>query len=612
MEIINYYESEFESPYLKRTMNRAPDAGGSTQILPLFDGEIPKHIVRSVVRDDKWKSGVTQIESLEESPENIDQVRKMLEYIPADCDYPLWRDITWAVLSTGWTCAEHLAHEWSMTSPAKFDENKFQLLVGSYDPTLEQGITFGTLVHYARQHGWHPQIDRLAGYRGGGGDYDIETGYRFAEKWRDSRKFVHETDMMLKFVTDQGWLACDPTESDQAAKIVVSELRDETAESYRADPQSSVTKHRQALVKHCSKLSGLRAMVESAKSEPGMSVSLDQFDRDPMLLGVRNGVLDLSTETLLCRSPQILVSKRCSTTFDPDAKCPRFDQYLEEILPDPIIRAFVLRLLGYFLTGNVGEQIFIFFYGHGANGKSVLIELLRWLLGDYSQHIATEMLMTHHRSPQGPSPDIVALKGKRLAFANETTDGRRLDDAHVKALTGGDTLSGRLPYAKSIVTFSPTHKLVMVGNHKPTITDLSQGMWRRIVLIPFEVTIPENARDPKLLDKLQVEASGILNRMIEGLKAWKADGLKIPDHIRAATSDYRDEMDIILSWMDECCAVAPDVSCMKTSLYDSYKYWCTENGHRYLAANKFTRQLGDKGIRVAPDKRRYRGVRLIR
>ena len=255
-------------------------------------------------------------------------------------------------------------------------------------------------------------------------------------------------------------------------------------------------------------------MIEMAKSEPGMTVRLSDFDDDPMLLGVANGVLDLRTGKLLPMSPDVLVSKRCNVAYDPAATCPRFVQFLKEVQPEKEMADFLLRLMGYCLTGDVSKQVFGFFYGHGANGKSVFIELMAWLLGDYARKIATDMLMHHQRNPQGPSPDIVSLKGLRLAFANETEEGRRLAEARVKDLTGGDTLTGRVPYGKADIAFRPTHKLFVVGNHKPEITDTSLGMWRRVRLIPFDQTIAEAKRDPKLLETLKGEGAGILNVLL--------------------------------------------------------------------------------------------------
>ena len=189
--------------------------------------------------------------------------------------------------------------------------------------------------------------------------------------------------------------------------------------------------------------------------------------------------------------------------------------------------AFLQRLIGYCLTGDVGRQVFAFFYGHGANGKSVFIELIAWLLGDYAHKVPTEMLMHHQRNRQGPSPDIVSLKGRRFIYANETEEGRRLAEARVKDFTGGDTLTGRAPYGKADITLRPTHKLFVVGNHKPEITDTSIGMWRRVRLIPFDQTIAEAKRDPKLLETLKSEGSGILNGLLLGLEgllaAWLAN-----------------------------------------------------------------------------------------
>ena len=162
------------------------------------------------------------------------------------------------------------------------------------------------------------------------------------------------------------------------------------------------------------------------------------------------------------------------------------------------MRKFLQRWVGYCLSGQVNEQAFAFYFGSGANGKSVFVEIVAWLLGDYAQKIATEMLMQHQRNPQGPSPDIVALKGARLAYANETEEGRRLAEARVKELTGGDTLTGRVPYGKADISFRPTHKLIIAGNHKPEISDMSAGMWRQVLLVGFGETFGQDRRDAEL------------------------------------------------------------------------------------------------------------------
>jgi len=306
----------------------------------------------------------------------------------------------------------------------------------------------------------------------------------------------------------------------------------------------------------------------------------------------------------------VLVSKRCNVAYQPEADCPRFRRFMVEVQPDEEMRAFLQRWAGYCLTGRVSEQKFIFLYGGGANGKSVFIELLAWLLGDYARKIATEMLMHHQRSPQGPSPDIVALKGVRLAYANETEEGRRLAEARVKDMTGGDTLTGRVPYGKSDITFQPSHKLVVVGNHRPEITDNSFGMWRRVALTPFDVTIPEDRRDPRLLESLKEEGPGILNWALEGLRLWMAGGLAVPKKIEAATAAYRDDQDVIGEWIDDHCDTGTQCTAKKGKIYSAYRYWALANGHHPMAQKRLTRRLTERGYKPLADKRTLGGLAL--
>jgi putative DNA primase/helicase len=254
--------------------------------------------------------------------------------------------------------------------------------------------------------------------------------------------------------------------------------------------------------------------------------------------------------------------------------------------------------------------VFAFFYGHGANGKSVSIELIAWVLGDYAHKISTEMLMHHQRNPQGPSPDIVSLKGRRFVYANETEEGRRLAEARIKDMTGGDTLTGRMPYGKADITFQPTHKLVIVGNHKPEITDNSHGMWRRVLLIPFEQTIPEAKRDPRLVETLKTEGSGVLNWMLAGLREYQRNGLQVPEKIKGATAAYRDEQDIIGEWIAENCGTGPSCSAQKSGLYLDYVSWTGSNGHRPCSQTKLTRRLNERGYKLAADKRTVIGLSL--
>jgi putative DNA primase/helicase len=177
-------------------------------------------------------------------------------------------------------------------------------------------------------------------------------------------------------------------------------------------------------------------------------------------------------------------------------------------------------------------------------------------------------------------------------------------------MTGGDTLTGRVPYGKADITFQPTHKLIVVGNHKPEITDNSFGMWRRVALTPFEVTIPEGKRDPKLLEALKTEGAGILNWMLTGLRQWQKSGLTVPKGIEAATASYRDEQDTLGEWIGYHCDTGGGCTEQKARLNRAYRAWALDNGHHPLAQGRLTRRLNERGYRLQSDKRTVGGLRL--
>ena len=208
------------------------------------------------------------------------------------------------------------------------------------------------------------------------------------------------------------------------------------------------------------------------------------------------------------------------------------------------------------------------------------------------------------------SPDIVALKGVRLAYASETEEGRRLADARVKELTGGDTLTGRVPYGKADISFRPSQKLAIAGNHRPDIVDTSNGMWRRVLLVGFDEIFAEERRDPDLLEKLKLEGPGILNWALEGLRQWQKDGLTAPAGIRNATAAYRQEQDIIGEWILDRCNTGPNCSVQKPDLYRAYRRWCEDNGHSPCGQSKLTRRLNERGYRLQKDRRTVGGLSL--
>lgn len=549
-----------------------------------------------------------QLAQLQETPDNVQIVRAMLAAIPASVDRATWVRILLAVHSLNWLCGEQLVRDWSQTCPAKWSPKDFASVWSSYDPTRPDVISFGTLDHIARANGYVGSIANAAQFDGKGAD--VANGKRFAQLYRDRLLHIHETGDWLQFDAQAGWLKAGPRQEEQAAKAVVEHLRADTGRQFAAGVEEDKVRKLFRHVEYSSRASNLRAMIDMAKSEPRMTRRAGEFDADPMLLGVCNGVLDLRTGQLRTPSPGLLVSKRCNVAYDPAAPCPQFEKFMLEIQPGQDEREFLQRLAGYFLTGDVSAQAFAFLFGTGCNGKSVYTETMAWLLGDYARKIATEMLMQHQRNPQGPSPDIVALKGVRLAYASETEEGQRFAAARIKELTGGDTLSGRVPYGKADICFQPTHKLMIVGNHKPEISDMSHGMWRRVMLVGFEETIPVGNRDPHLLEKLKGEGAGILNWALAGLRSWRQHGLQMPSSVQAATAAYRDDQDILGDWLWERCNLGATLTASKRYVYLDYLNWAKTNGHAPMSQNRLSRRLSERGYKPLPDKRTVAGFAL--
>lgn len=437
---------------------------------------------------------------------------------------------------------------------------------------------------------------------------DVSNAERFAEEFRGKILFVLNTNKALRYEQGVGWARGDENLPIQAAKLVLGKMADAAADAVKQDLRSARSMLNE--VKRTSRRRALEDMVALARSEPGMSVSLSELDNDPMLLGVNNGVVDLKKGQLIPPNPKVLVTKRANVVFDPSADCPKFKAFLSEIMPNDEVRQFLVLVLALLLTGTTKEQIWFFFLGEGSNGKSVLLTLFEWLLADYATKIPTEMLMRQYRSTQQASPDLLNLQGKRLVYCNETKEGQRLDDARIKDLTGGDTITGRALYANEAISFSPTHKLVMAGNHRPIVSDDSYGFWRRVVVIQFEVIIPSGKIDPDLLDKLKAEVSGIFNLLLDALSNYQKSGIKIPETLIKATNVYKDEEDVIGEFLQEECAQSPDYEIGKQRLYQAYRWWCEANGMKPMASRRFSRRLTKHGVRVKDDQRTWAGIGL--
>ena len=439
---------------------------------------------------------------------------------------------------------------------------------------------------------------------------DIKNGIRFANDYRGRIVFVRDSDKTFRYSKQRGWVPISADEVIQLAKRVVSRMRQESAVAFQNEQPNA--RELMAEVLRSSTERVLASMISMARTEPGMSVSMAELDADPYLLGVMNGVVNLRKGTLEKPSPSLLVTKRANVTFDASVSGATFEAFLRSVVPDDEEREFLICWLGYVLSGLVTEQYFLFIHGKGANGKSVLAEFIAWLLGEYALRIDTQMLMRQNRSSQAASPDIVNLAGRRLVYCSETTDGQRLDDARVKELTGGDTLQGRELYARSPITFSPTHKLLMIGNHTPIVQDDSDGMWRRIktLLFPSQFQPGDEGYDPDILAKLKADGPGALNVLLGGFAKFQKSGIQIPESMTRATQQYRDDQDLFGQWLEDNCQLDGSSTTSKEDLYRNYKVWSESCGVRPLARQRFSRRLTERGLKTLSDKRTVKGIEL--
>jgi putative DNA primase/helicase len=340
--------------------------------------------------------------------------------------------------------------------------------------------------------------------------------------------------------------------------------------------------------------SRLEGLVKLARSEPGIPVLPEDLDRDPWVLNVTNGTLDLRTGEL--RQPhrrEDLLTRCLPMAYDPRASCARWCQFLHDIMAgNTAMIDYLQRAVGYSLTGSVQEQCFFFCYGSGQNGKSTFLNVLLTLFAAYGMQAMPELLMV--RQHEAHPTERADLYQKRLVVAVEVTEGGRLNEALVKLLTGGERIRAR-HMRQDFFEFEPTHKSWLAGNHRPVIRGTDDAIWRRPRLIPFTVKIAEAQKDTTLLDKLKQELPGILRWAVEGALAWQEHGLQDPPEVLAAGEAYRAEMDTLGQFLAECCTVQPARPEVRTQSRVLYEAFCAYAGDG-LTQTMFSLRLKDRGF----------------
>ncbi|HEY2677475.1 MAG TPA: phage/plasmid primase, P4 family [Steroidobacteraceae bacterium] len=339
----------------------------------------------------------------------------------------------------------------------------------------------------------------------------------------------------------------------------------------------------------------IEAMLWLARSEPGIPARLTDFDADGWLLNVRNGTVDLRTGHLREHRREDLISKLVDVCFNQEANCELWDSFLRRVTDrNHALYSYLQRFIGYLLVADTSDQSLHFLYGAGANGKSVFSEILMRLLGDYAVAASPDLIMMRRHG--GIPNDVARLRGVRAALMNETSQGSRFDEAKLKDLTGGDTLTARFLH-QEFFDFKPSHRIVIRGNHKPQINGTDEGIWRRLRLVPFSVEIPVDEQDRDLLTKLEVELPGILRWAVNGCLEWQRGGLNPPSIITDAVRAYREESDTLGRFISECCHARTLGQVKSSTLYQRYQAFCQQAGERWIPAKDMPAEMDRRGFK---------------
>ena len=486
------------------------------------------------------------------------------------------------------------------------DDEAFELLWAEYNPRCDPPWSEKEIRHKIEE----------------AGKSTLEEGYLLSEKkdkvGEGGGKVCHETDAgnADRLVKQHGdnlkychkfnaWYAWDGKcwGKDESEGIV--RRATETARSvYDEVNKEQDSSRNDALCKHgkaSQKKSNIDAMIRLAKSHHSLLVSPEQLDTDPMLLNVSNGTLDLKTGKLREFRRSDLMTKVLKVEYDSEGQCPVWQNFLQTTFNrDDKLIEFVQKMLGYTLTGSIKEQCLFMLYGTGSNGKSTLIETVRRIMGDYGKQANFETFTVMDSGTA--RNDLARLAGARFVSASEGEAGHHLAESVVKQITGGDTITARFLYQENF-EYIPQFKIFLATNHRPEIKGTDDAMWRRIKLIPFDVTIHDSEQDKDLMGKLEAEKAGILAWMARGCLKWQKEGLKTPKSVLSATKNYREEMDIFGQFLEDRCDIEKSARVRPEELYRVYETWCIDAGiFRPMARNKFGMTLEGRGYSGGKEK----------
>lgn len=464
-----------------------------------------------------------------------------------------------------------------------------------YEPPVQYGISIGRKPK--------PEKTKLYTYD------DMGNAERLKDAFAERIRYSY-VDKCWYYYDERVWRRDRTGVIERLADEIVTEMQQDK-DNYLRQPVKDQDDEEKAFMKHLKysrSNKGKKAML--AETMHHVPIEPHQMDAHNHMLNTPNGVLHLRTGVLEVHNPDLYLSKMTLCEYTDHADCPRWESFLEDIFGgDQKLIHYIQKAIGYSLTGSTAEQCAFFCYGTGRNGKSTFLDTISGLLGDYAINIQPETIMIRHQAGNGANSDIARLKGARFVTSVEPSEGMKLNEGLIKQLTGGDKVTARYQYGSEF-EFTPEFKLWLGTNHKPIIRGTDTGIWRRVHLIPFTVTIPEDKVDKHLLHHLRAELPGILRWAVDGCLMWQREGLKKPVAVEEAGKEYRAEMDVVAAFLDACCILG-DGREKTTDLYQSYTKWADENNEYKMSSRKFAQELLKKFERVKSNSvYYYKGVIL--
>ena len=424
---------------------------------------------------------------------------------------------------------------------------------------------------------------------------DTGNAHRLYDKYGNVLKYSYNRKKWF-FWTGKKWTLDESGEVKKLADEICEDLKKEAWQIQDEDLQ-------EAALKFAKKTAGSTCkenMIKECQHLQGIPAAPEDFDAYTDYLNVQNGIINLRNGELMPHDSAFMMSKVAGAEYDSDSKKPKlWLKFLDDVTNgNKDLQEYIQRSVGYSISGSTREQCAFFLYGMGNNGKSTFLDTVADILGDYAMNVQPDTLMLQSRlgsSGGGANSDIARLKSARFVTCEEPDQGVRLNEGLLKQLTGGSKVTARHLYGDEF-EFTPEFKIWVATNHKPVIRGTDVGIWRRIRLIPFEVNIPADKVDKNLKFKLREEFPQILAWAVEGAQKWQVDGLHEPECVLEATKDYKQEMDLIAGFVEQCVMI--DYSCgehvMATDLFNVYRAWAKQNNEWEMSSKKFFMEIGNK------------------